>query len=168
LVDCDLRNASLTRKLAPGARAGFLDVISSKQHFEEVIWTDPSTNLTFLPGAIKVRFAHTSEFLASDAAKNLFDELRKKYDYIIVDLSPLAPVVDARATTGFIDSYVFVVEWGRTKYDVVEQAFNDAQGIYENMLGVVLNKADMNVLARYSGYSGYYKNRYYARYGYTD
>ena len=37
------------------------------------------------------------------------------------------------------------------------------------LLGVVLNKADINVLSRYESYRGkYYYNRYYSRYGYTD
>jgi succinoglycan biosynthesis transport protein ExoP len=68
-----------------------------------------------------------------------------------------------------VDSYIFVIEWGRTKIDVVEHALGAARGVYDNLLGVVLNKADINVLNRYESYRGkYYYNRYYARYGYTD
>jgi polysaccharide biosynthesis transport protein len=101
--------------------------------------------------------------------KRLFDDLRARYDYIVVDLPPLAPVVDARMTTSLIDSYIYVVEWGRTKMDVVEHNLANAAGIYDRMLGVVLNKADTTVLGRYEGYHGnYYYNRYYARYGYTE
>jgi succinoglycan biosynthesis transport protein ExoP len=78
-------------------------------------------------------------------------------------------VVDVRATSNFVDSYIFVIEWGRTKIDVVEHALGAARGVYDNLLGVVLNKADINVLSRYESYRGkYYHNRYYARYGYTD
>ena len=88
---------------------------------------------------------------------------------MIVDLSPLAPVVDVRAMTHLIDSFVFVVEWGRTKIDVAEHALRAAPGVHENLLGAVLNKADMNSLGRYEAYRGnYYYKRYYARYGYTD
>ena len=37
------------------------------------------------------------------------------------------------------------------------------------LLGVVLNKADLNLLCRYEGHRGhYYDRRYYARYGYVD
>jgi succinoglycan biosynthesis transport protein ExoP len=99
--------------------------------------------------------------------KEMFDDLLKSYDYIIVDLSPLAPVVDVRVTTKFIDSYVFVVEWERTKIEVVEHALNVAKGIKDMMLGVVLNKADIARIGRY-GHDGYYQNKYYSRYGYTD
>jgi succinoglycan biosynthesis transport protein ExoP len=169
LLDCDLRNPSLTRKLAPNAGVGFLEVVSGKVSLEEAIWTDPVTKLAFLPCVVESRVAHSSEILGSAATKKLFDQLREKYDYVIVDLSPLAPVVDVRATTNLVDSYVFVIEWGRTKIDVVEHALNTTRGVYDNLLGVVLNKADINVLSRYESYRGkYYYNRYYSRYGYTD
>ena len=105
-----------------------------------------------------------------DAVKDVLPPtLREAFDYVIVDLSPLAPVVDVRAMTHLVDSFVFVVEWGRTKIDVAEHALGAARGVYDNLLGVVLNKADMKMLSRHEGYRGhYYQNRYYARYGYTD
>src|SRR5262249_54492143 len=93
LVDCDLRNPSLTRVLAPGAKSGILDVIAGKAPLEDVVWTDPATKLTFLPAAAKARIAHTSEILGSEAMKRLFEKLRQSYDSVVVDFSPLAPVV---------------------------------------------------------------------------
>jgi succinoglycan biosynthesis transport protein ExoP len=169
LLDCDLRNPSLSRKLSPNAEVGFLEVVSGKASLEEAIWTDPETKLAFLPCVVESRVVHSSEILGSAATKKLFEQLREMYDYVVVDLSPLAPVVDVRATTGLVDSYVFVIEWGRTKIDVVEHALNVTRGVYDNLLGIVLNKADINVLSRYESYRGkYYYNRYYSRYGYTD
>jgi polysaccharide biosynthesis transport protein len=169
LLDCDLRNPVLSGKLTPDANSGLIEVLSGRASLEDVTWTDPSTKLTFLPCVLKSRVAHTSEILASEAIKKLFERLRETYDYVVVDLSPLAPVVDVRATSNLVDSYIFVIEWGRTRIDVVKHALGAARGVYDNLLGVVLNKADINVLSRYESYRGkYYHNRYYARYGYTD
>ena len=170
LVDCDLRNPSLSQTLAPSATAGFIEVVSDKATIDDVLWrSDPKINLSFLPTVLKSRVAHTSEILASAATRKLFDELRKRYEYIIVDLSPLAPVVDVRTTAHFVDSYVCVIEWGRTKIDVVRKALADAPGVYQNLIGTVLNKADINKLSRYDAHRGdYYYNKHYARYGYVD
>jgi succinoglycan biosynthesis transport protein ExoP len=169
LVDCDLRNPSLTRKLTPSAGLGLLDIVSGKALLADTIWTDKATELAFLPAVVKSRLAHSSEILASEATKKLFDQLRDQYDYVVVDLSPLAPVVDVRAVTHLVDCFVFVVEWGQTRIDIVEQVLGAARGVYDNLLGVVLNKANMNKLSRYESYRGnYYRNRYYARYGYSD
>ena len=169
LVDCDLRKPALSRALAPDAKAGLLEIVAGKATFEDVLWVEPTTNLAFLPTILPSRFVHTSEILASDATRKMFDRLREAYDYVIVDLSPLAPVVDVRVVTPLMDSFVFVVDWGRTKIDVVEHALSTTRGVYDNLLGVVLNKVDMNALGRYETYHGsYYDSRYYAHYGYTD
>lgn len=169
LVDCDLRNPSLTRTLAPSAKAGILEVISEKAAIEDVLWwSDPKINLAFLPAVMKSRVAHTSEILGSAAIKTLFDELRQRYEYIIVDLSPLAPVVDVRTTAHFVNSYICVIEWGKTKIDVVKKALAEAPGVYENLLGTVLNKADISKLSRYEAHRGaYYDNKHYSRYGFS-
>ena len=88
---------------------------------------------------------------------------------MIVDLSPLAPVVDVRGTSKFIDSYLFVIEWSRTRIDVAEHALAAARLVHDNVMGAVLNKTNLRGMRRYAGYhDAYYSNRYYKRYGYAD
>ena len=169
LVDCDVRNPSLSRSLAPNAKIGLLEVLTGKVSLEEALWKDPATNLVFLPMVSKARLRHSSEILGSDPTKKLFDQLRESYDYVVADFSPLAPVVDVRAAAHLVDSFIFVVEWGQTKIGIVERSLVDAQNVYENLLGVVLNKVDMNVFGRYaSSHEDYYYNKHFARYGYTE
>jgi polysaccharide biosynthesis transport protein len=169
LLDCDLRNPSLTRALTPGAELGLLDVISGKNLLTDVIWNDPLTSLAFLPMAAKTRLSHTNEILASAGMKKLIDALRQVYDYVLIDLPPLTPVVDVRSTAQFVDSYLFVIEWGQTSVEAVERALSSAPMVYENLLGVVLSKADLDVMRNYSrGASEQYQNKYYERYGFED
>lgn len=166
LVDCDLRHPALSTVLAPGAEQGILEVMSRKKPLEEVLWNDQTTNLAFLPGAITSRIAHSSEVLASHTSRTFFAELREKYDYVIVDFPPVAPIVDVRSTAGLIDSYVFIVEWGHTRMEVAELALSKASVVHENLLGVVLNKVDFNILRRHEGpRSMYYSDKHYAQYG---
>jgi succinoglycan biosynthesis transport protein ExoP len=169
LVDCDLRNPSLTRALAPAATSGILELIAGKAKFDDVVWTDPATKLLFIPAVVQSRLAFSSDILASDAMRRYFEKLRASYEYVIVDLSPLAPVVDVRAMSHLVDSFLFVVEWGRTNFDMAEHALDMAPGVHQNLLGVILNKVDMNAIGRYEAYRGnYYYKRYYARYGYAE
>ena len=169
LVDCDLRNPSLSRNLTPNANVGLFDVLSGRMSAEEVIWTDPITNLAFLPVVMKSRVPNTGDILGAARMRQLFDSLQEHYDYVVVDLSPLAPLTDVRATPHFVDSYIYVIEWGRTKTEVVETALESARGVYERLLGVVLNKTDINLLRRFENHRGqYYSDRYHSRYGYTE
>ena len=169
LVDADFRNPVLSRTLTPNASCGILEVISGQSSLEEVVWTDPSTNMAFLPAFVPFRLPHSSEILSSDRTARLFESLRQSYDYVVIDLPPLAPVVDVRATKRMVDTYLLVVQWGRTKIPLIEHALGDAPGVYENLLGVVLNKVDMNAARRYDGHlKDYYHNKHFSRYGYVD
>jgi polysaccharide biosynthesis transport protein len=169
VVDCDLRNPSLTAVLAPNASAGIVEVISGAQSLEETVWRDPGTDMVFLPAVSRGPLLHTSEILSAEQTRKLFDRLRATYDYVIVDLPPLTPVVDVRATTPLIDCFILVVEWGRTKIDVVQHALHSAPNVYESLIGTVLNKTDIKAMARYDNYTDdYYSNKHYTRYGFED
>jgi succinoglycan biosynthesis transport protein ExoP len=166
IVDCDLRNPSLSTNLAPAATAGIVDVLSGTRSLEEAIWRDPETNLAFLPSAKRGPLFHTSEMLSAEKTRRLFDHLREIYDYVIVDLPPLAPIVDVRAAAPLIDAFILVVEWGRTRTDVVEHALHTAPNVYESLIGTVLNKTNMRAMKRYNNYhDDYYNNEHYIRYG---
>ena len=169
LIDGDLRNPTLSRKLVSKPDVGLLEVISGKVELREAIYTDKRSGLAFLPVVIESRLAHSSEILGSEVFKQLIDGLRKTYDYIIIDFPPLVPVVDVRATTNVVDSYVYVIEWGRTKINLVQRQLSTAPEIFDRLLGVVLNKANHQVLHRYEDNYGrdYYNKSYYAKYGYT-
>jgi polysaccharide biosynthesis transport protein len=161
LVDLDLRNPVLSRTLASGAKSGVVDIISNRCTLEEVKWADQISGLTFLPGSIKATGGHSGALLASTQMKDLIDELHRQYEYVIVDLPPLTPIMDVRATATLISNYFMVVEWGKTQVDVVERALRSANDVREIMLGVVLNKVEIEKMHKYDVYSkSYYpKNR---------
>jgi succinoglycan biosynthesis transport protein ExoP len=101
--------------------------------------------------------------------KRLFERLRHGYDYVIVDLPPLAPLADTRASTHLVDSYLFVVNWGGTSTAIVQHALSRAPRVYEKTVGAVLNKVNMKALNLYDGnYGRYYHDKAYGRYGYAD
>jgi polysaccharide biosynthesis transport protein len=169
IVDCDLRNPSLSRTLAPKATMGIVDVLAGEQSLDDAIWRDGTGGMAFLPAVSRSRLFHTSEVLASEATERLFDDLRESYDYVVVDLPPLAPLVDVRATPHLVHGYFLVIEWGRTKIDVVQHALNSAPLVYEGLWGTILNKANIEFMGRYETHRGkYYYNKHFARYGYTD
>jgi len=169
LVDADLRNPSLSRALRPDAQVGLVDVVAHRAQLEDVVSIDPQTGLAILTAGATSKLLHTNEVLASKPMRDLITLLRSKYDYVVLDMPPMAPVVDVRVTSPFVDSFVFVVEWGKTKIDVIRHNLRNAPEIQDKLLGVVLNKADTKLLARYESYHGrYYYQKYYARYGYVE
>jgi len=149
LMDLDFRNPTQTRTLSPNATGGLLDLVAQPSSIESAIWTDPDTGMAFLPLVIHRDSPNSTDVLSSDAMEALLATLRETYDYVIVDLPPLAPMVDVRATSHLIDSYILVVEWGRTRIDTVQRILSRAHEVRENMVGAVLNKVELNTVGRY-------------------
>jgi succinoglycan biosynthesis transport protein ExoP len=156
LLDGDLRNPSLSRALAKDAKAGLLEILNGKKSLEDVLYVDEETNLHLIPAIVGRGLTYTSEILGSDVFRNLVEDLRSKYDYVIIDLSPIAPVVDVRAVTQIFDGMIYVVEWGRTRINLVQHQLMSFPDLRQRLLGVVLNKADIRVLDRYETYYGKY------------
>src|SRR5581483_11437636 len=78
LVDCDLRNPTLSRALSPRTPAGLLQVVNGQSTFEKAIWTDGETGMKFLPAASAstARLALSSEILGAVQTRKFLDSLR--------------------------------------------------------------------------------------------
>jgi succinoglycan biosynthesis transport protein ExoP len=162
LVDGDLRNPSLSRELSFDACAGLTDVLSRSLALEQVMLRDEATNLMFLPHVSAAPITQTSELLSSHAFNELIEELKSKFDYVVVDLPPLAAVVDARAAAPALDSFLYVIEWGKTEIGLASRHLISSPEVQEKMLGVVLNKADKKMFEKYeSAYSSNYSKYYF-------
>lgn len=140
LLDCNLRNRSLSAELAPTATSGILDVTTGTVSLSAITWTDPLSRLAFLPAGNSSRPIYVSDALTSDTLGKMFEALRKTYEYVIVDLPALTPFSDVRVAAHLLDSLILVVESGRTSTGVVERALNACSDLDEIMLGVALNK----------------------------
>ena len=168
LIDCDLRNPTLTRTFSRSSAAGIFDVVAKKTPIADAIFKDSKSNVSLLPAGKRIPLFLTSEILGGETMTKLIENLRESYSYIVVDLPPLSPIVDVRASIHFVDAYLLTVEWGRTKIDAVEQSLRSVPKIYDGLIGAILNKTDMDTIRRYDSTGRYGPNHNYSRYGYTD
>jgi len=166
LIDADLRNPGATRQLGRQAQVGLLQAVLDDQPLQPLLLHDPKTGLSFLPAVVKHRVPHSSELLSSPAMSKVLMTATANYDYVVVDLPPLGPVVDARAIASKVDGFVFVVEWGKTARGIVRDTLANEPQIAKKCLGIVLNKVDSEKMKLYREYgsSEYYYSRYSAYY----
>ncbi len=166
LIDADLRNPGATRAIGRHAEAGLLEALIDNRPIRDLLLLDPKTKLAFLPAVVTRRVPHSSELLASQAMHAIIESAKDNFDYIILDLPPLAPVVDARAVATRVDSFVYVIEWGKTSRKAVGAALFADQEIVRKCAGVVLNKVDEEKMKLYRTYgsSEYYYSRYSSYY----
>lgn len=166
LIDADLRNPGATRLIGRHAEQGILEALLEGKPLKDVLLLDSKTKLAFLPAVVKRRVPHSSDLLSSSIMANMLNELKAHFDYIVLDLPPLGPVVDARAISPMLDASLAVIEWGRTSRRVVRTTFAVQPELMQKCIGVVLNKVDTEKLKLYRSYGSgeYYYNRYSAYY----
>jgi succinoglycan biosynthesis transport protein ExoP len=152
LVDADLRNPGLTRSLARNALAGLIEALRREQPLGDYLLLEPESGLWFLPAVIKKRVLHSSEVIASAAMRALLADAAARFDYVIVDLPPLGPVVDVRAASSQFDAFVFIVEWGRTPRILVQTLLAADEALREKCVGVLYNKVDLKRMTLYESY----------------
>jgi exopolysaccharide transport family protein len=162
VIDADLRNPSMTRALGYAGAAGLLNLVAEKSEFSDLVITDSKFKFDFLPSSTQIKPSNSSDILTAPAMKEMLKFAEKEYDYILVDLPPILPVVDVKAAAELFDAFVLVVEWGSTSTDEILKAVNTSPVLAERLLGAILNKADEVVMRRFEGYSDrqydYYTN----------
>ena len=161
IVDADLHLRNLTATLAPDARAGLIEALDDPSLLATLVCKRPRSGLDVLPSVLSTRVPNAAELLASPKMGQLLLTARSTYDYIIVEIPPIMSVVDIKMIERFIDSFIFVVEWGKTKRSVVLEALAEAPIIGERIVGIVLNKADPTALRRLEAYKGDRFGSYY-------
>jgi succinoglycan biosynthesis transport protein ExoP len=160
LIDADLRNPSMTRALGYAGTPGLLNVAADKSEFRDVLIADKIFKFDFLPSSTQIKPSNSSDILNSPKMKHVLKQAKSGYDYVLVDLPPILPVVDVKAVAHLFDAFILVVEWGSTSSDEILKAMEASPIISERLLGAVLNKADETIMRRFEGYS----DRRYAYY----
>ena len=160
LIDGDLRIPSIAKKLEIESTPGLADLLRGKGSSIPELQTFLMDNLFVLPsGDIP---PNPSELLGSSRMKKILDQLRDKFDYIIVDLPPVNIVSDAVSISSLISGMIIVIRENYTEKKELERCFRQLKLSNVNVLGCVMN---VTRTGRES-YSKYKKYKYYKYYRY--
>ncbi|MCJ2053872.1 AAA family ATPase [Methylobacterium sp. J-070] len=146
LIDGDLRRRALTLGLSESGAPALVEVLRGEQLVSDVLWQCPETGMHFLPVGTYEGSRHMAELIPASGLAQVLAWTREAFDYVLIDLPPLVPVVDVRAANRLIDRFLLVVEWGQTTQDVVRAELSANRAIRDKLLGVVLNRIDPRFL----------------------
>jgi len=112
LVDMDIRKPSVNQRFNIVQSDGVTNYLAGQCTLDDIILQLPKVGFDILPaGSIP---PNPGELIRSDKLIAMFVELRKRYDYIIVDSSPIGMVTDAYSLAHLSDVNLFVVRNGKT------------------------------------------------------
>ncbi|MFX0132629.1 MAG: GumC family protein [Candidatus Hodarchaeota archaeon] len=154
LIDCDLRRPMVHKALNLKQEPGLTDILinnvadphSSIQKTEKIKFSVLSCGI--LP-------PNPSEILNSQKMKNILVEMKKKYELVILDGTPLLAVTDSIVLGTEVDGVVLVVRSGKTNQKAALRAKQILESRGIKIFGIILN--DVNLKSVY----GYYKDYYY-------
>lgn len=156
LIDCDLRRPSVHKALSVDLKSGLSDYLSGNgvvKSLSEILIKDSGTDLAVVLGLRGARSA-TDFLFESKRFSALLESAREIFDYVVIDTSPILPVVDPRILVRHVDAVLMVVKWASTSQRDVFAAVRDLERV--NSRGVpifaILNQADVGVAGYGSGY----------------
>ena len=152
LIDADLRRPRIREMFALPQTEGLTDSLATIRGGRLPVHQVTSTLWVLTSGRA---VPDPMSLLVSPAMKQLLDDARESFDWVVVDTPPIAILTDANLLSAMIDTALLVVSAEATPYPMVQRAA-DAIG-RSRILGVVLNRAEKSGLSsyNYNGYAGY-------------
>jgi len=114
ILEFDLRKPDLLNNMNLKAKVGLSEYLKSESvHFDDILIKAPQSDNLFVIGCGEISDS-PSEILMSHKLRVLFHELKKRFDYIIVDTSPVGHVADAFTLAEYADSSIYLVRYNYT------------------------------------------------------
>ena len=161
-IDADLRKSVLLGRTKVGQQTvkGLTHYLTGQSELQDVVY---STNIPKLyliySGPLP---PNPAELLGGKNFRSFLKAVRKVYDYVIIDTPPLGNVIDSAVIAEECDGAILVIESGVISYRFAQEVKAQLEKSNCPILGVVLNKVDMQKQA----YGKYGKNygKYYGDY----
>ena len=159
-IDGDMRASYVKRTLGIQSKYGLSDILGgivSLDNLDEVIvHSEDKPNLDLIVAG-KVP-PNPSELLASERMAKLLEECRKRYDYIIIDGTPVCLVSDVLVLSPYVDGYAVVVRADVANKKMIRDCISKIKRVNGKVLGFVLSaKEAVNMNKTYYGHYGSYR-----------
>jgi capsular exopolysaccharide synthesis family protein len=150
LLDADLRRPSVHTLFGIGDSPGLGDLLMNVADLDQSLVWLPEHHLTVLPAGVPP--GNPAELLGSATMRRILDTLRTRFDRIIIDVPPVAPLADLHILAPMVDGLLMIVRAAITPKPAIERALAGLDPT--RVLGLVLNEAGSEGSDTYN-YGGY-------------
>lgn len=159
LLDGDLRRSQAHAVLRAKRVPGLADVLVGHAKISEAVQRIPGTTLSFLSAGTAA--PSPADLLTVSSFKRLVESLRDFYSWIIIDTPPVGAVADPLVISAVGDGVVLVAGAEMIPYKAVHRTLERVAETGARILGVVLNRAQIE---RHHYYYGYHYGHHYTSY----
>ena len=158
IIDADLRRPSQHRFFGVDNMQGLTNYLVQGTPFQSLVQTTKFKNLSFLPSGV-LRDEEV-DVLNSQRMLELIREAKRSYDIVLVDVPPILMVGDSSTIVSMIDMTIVVVQYRRFPLKMFARMKQKLQNMNANVIGSILNQADLQHMEHYE----YYSSNYYSSY----
>lgn len=157
LMECDLRKPTLHKKLDLNNEKGLTDFLVDKCDIKLSIKEYSDNLFVMLAGT---RPPNPAEIIGSKVLEEFLKDLKRAYDYIIIDTPPVLPVTDALILAGKVDATILVSRSRKTKERLLKQSYEELIKVRANIIGSVLVDLENTRYDKYHEYYGIGRKRF--------
>ena len=158
MIDADLRRPRLHTFFDINNSVGLTNYLTTELMLEDVILQTPVDNLYFMPSGILP--ADAAGILNSRRMSELIQDVKQRFDLVLVDSPPILGVSDASVLASEVDLTMLVVQHRKLPRNMLLRVKQAVENVGGNVIGVVLNNVDVRSDSQYQYYTSYYT--YYA------
>ncbi len=153
ILDCDLRRPSLHKKFGKENSVGLTNYMDNNASLEEICNKTVVENLYFIPAGPII--PNPSEQVESGVLDDLINKLKKEYEYIIIDTTPIGIVADASLLIKYASQILLVSRNNFTNKDILAGVIDNLNSKQIANYDVVFNDLSFKK-SPYKNYSNYY------------
>lgn len=158
MIDGDLRRPRLHTFFDINNSVGLTNYLTTELALEDVILQTPVDNLYFMPSGILPSDA--AGILNSRRMSELIQDVKQRFDLVLVDSPPILGVSDASVLASEVDLTMIVVQHRKLPRNMLLRVKQAVENVGGHVIGVVLNNVDVRSDSQYQYYTSYYT--YYA------
>jgi len=144
LVDADLRKGRLARAFGLTSNQGLSEALRGDVTLDNAVLEVPGmSSLSILPaGTLK---GNAGQLICSQTMQEILQDLRERFQFVVIDSAPILPFVDGRALSTLADAVILVGRSGITTRQAMRRSVELLSEIHgAPILQVVLNAAQQN------------------------
>ena len=161
LIECDLRRPTLSQKAPVEKVPGLTNYLARQVSLEEIVQVCALDDTCSFHAISSGRIPpNPIELLSSAKMQNAMEKLKRIYDYIIMDLPPVAEVSDGLVAAKLVDGMLIVVRQNYCDRVVLEDTIRQFEFVNARILGIVTTCSGETG----TKYTKKYYKRYYSKY----
>jgi len=149
LIDGDLRRPMVHRLYDQPSGPGFCELLRGELGADDVIRPTSLNNLWVIAAGDYDERALS--VLAQPRSRNLFDQLREQFDFVVVDSAPVLPVADTLLLSQHVDTTLFSVLRDVSQLPKIHAAHERMAALGVPILGAVVSGTKAESHYRYYG-----------------